>query len=75
MSSREEEFLNEQEIYRLKGLCSYEIYQNHGDFLKCFLQAFLRADPANARILLPAMQALEKKHSLKDLYVTGPVEY
>ncbi len=66
MSSREEEFQNEQEIFRLKEVCSWELQQNHGAFLKAFFMAFLRADPSNSRVLLPAMKALEAKYALVD---------
>ena len=59
--------VDEIEIYRLKGVASYEMHvSNHGDFLKTFLVAFLRADPENSRILLPAMKKLELKYNLKD---------
>ncbi len=72
MSSKEEEFLNEQEIWRLKEVCSYELRQNHGSFLKAFFEAFLRADPANSRILLPAMKALEAKYNLVNVGDSDP---
>jgi hypothetical protein len=67
MTAVDEEFLTEKEIYRLKGVCAYEIHQNHGTFLSAFFQAFLVADPSNTRLLLPVMLALEKKYSLQDL--------
>ncbi len=69
MSPAEKAFSEEEEVERLKGVCRYERYQNHGSFLKAFLEAFVHADAANSRILLPAMQALEKKYSLQDLSV------
>ncbi len=62
----EDEYMTEKEIYRLKGVASYETHQNHGDFLKTFLVAFLRADPANSRILLSAMKEIEAKYRLTD---------
>ena len=69
MTPSEKVFAEEEEIERLKGVCRYERYQNHGSFLKAFLDAFVHADAANSRILLPAMTALEVKYGLKDLTV------
>lgn len=66
MSDKTPDWLESGEIYRLKGVFSWELNQNHGDFLKAFFQAFLRADPSNSRILLPAAKALETKYHLVD---------
>lgn len=52
---------------RLKGIAIWELDHGlHGDFLKAFLQAFLRADWSNARLLIPVMQHFVKKYHLED---------
>jgi len=39
-------------------------YRGHGGFLTAFLEAFLKADEENSRILLPAMKTFCEKYSL-----------
>ena len=55
------------EYQRLQGIASWELsHTRHGDFLRCFLEAFLRADMFNAALLIPVMLVFVKKYGLKD---------
>ena len=38
---------------------------HHGGFLTHFLEAYIRADPSNKRVLRPAMKTLVEKYELK----------
>jgi hypothetical protein len=38
---------------------------NHGDFLRAFASAYVRADPPNEYILRPAAEALVAKYNLQ----------
>jgi hypothetical protein len=65
---RFEEFYKEWE--RLRGVATSELSRGgQGDFLRCFLEAFARADSANAKLLLLPMQLLEKKYKLEDYFL------
>ena len=44
------------------------VNSNHGDFLKTFADAYLRADRANERILRPAWLVLVDKYQLDKEY-------
>lgn len=55
----------EPEVDRLKQVCNYELDMSHGRFLTHFMEAFLKADVDNKKILLPTMKLLQKKYRLK----------
>jgi hypothetical protein len=50
---------------RLREIASYELQRGyHGGFLIYFLEAYLRADLANERLLRPIMLTFETKYRL-----------
>lgn len=67
--SNPKEDLDEQKKY--VNICIFELGRGHGSFLTHVLNAFVRSDPANARILLPVMKALTRKYSLKEAAVVA----
>lgn len=52
------------EIEKFKKIAKDHMHRGHGGFLTAFLEAFLRADYENSRILLPAMKTLCQKYDL-----------
>ena len=51
---------------RLRDIAIDELERgHHGGFLTYFLEAYIRADPSNERILRPAMRSLVEKYELK----------
>lgn len=52
------------EIEKFKKIASDHRYRGHGGFLTSFLEAFLKADEENSRILLPAMKTFCEKYNL-----------
>ena len=54
----------DREIEKFKKIARDHMHRGHGGFLASFLEAFLRADNENSRILLPAMKTLCQKYDL-----------
>jgi hypothetical protein len=52
------------EIEKFKKIARAHRYRGHGGFLTAFLEAFLKADEENSRILLPSMKAFCEKYDL-----------
>jgi hypothetical protein len=52
------------EIEKFKEIARAHRYRGHGGFLTAFLEAFLKADEENSRILLPAMKTFCEKYNL-----------
>lgn len=46
--------------------------RNHGDFLKSFAEAYVRADPGNLVILMPTAFQLVRKYQLNELHPPQP---
>ena len=56
--------MSDESVENARGICRYELDRNHGSFVTAFLEAFLRADMDNSRILLPVFLQLKEKYRL-----------
>jgi hypothetical protein len=51
-------------VEKFKKIARDHRYRGHGGFLTAFLEAFLKADEENSRILLPALKTFCEKYNL-----------
>ena len=57
---------NKEEKHCLRDIALDELEKgHHGGFLTHFLEAYIRADPSNQRILKSAMESFVEKYELK----------
>ena len=65
MAHSAESGVYDTEHERLREIALYELqFGYHGDFLRYFLEAYLRADLDNERLLRPIMVTFEGKYRL-----------
>ncbi len=58
------------ELRRLRGIATSVLdHDRPGSFLTSFLEAYLRADSSNEKLLRPVMYELVKKYDMKDKYL------